>query len=138
MSYKRGDEFVLEIETGIPGSYTVVGKATSLSNSDELSLIEANNMDSPDTSEFVADKVSLTFEAEVMMYVGEAGQTLLTEAARPTNRRSPVNLRMKDGISTIEGSFFITSRGRAASTGSIATQTFTFQNNGLWTETDAA
>jgi len=99
MSYKRGDEFVLEIETATPGSYTVVGKATSLSNSDELSLIEANNMDSPDTSEFVADKVSLTFEAEV---------------------------------------FFITSRGRAASTGSIATQTFTFQNNGLWTEIDAA
>jgi len=135
MSYQRGDEFILEIETATPGTYTVVGKATSLSNSDELSLIEANNMDSPDVNEFLADKLNLTIEAEVLMFVGEAGQELLSTAAAPSNRRNPVNLRMNDGINIIEGSFFIRNRSRNGSTGSIASQSFTFQNNGLWTET---
>jgi hypothetical protein len=137
--YVKGESLKMEIEDpDNVGTYVLVGKATANDWSDDLNLLEANNKGNGGFKEYLADDIELTTSLTVQMFKGEAGQAILIEAAKPTNRKTPVKIKLDDTVTVIAGSFFIRSRGRSGSNNEIATMNVSLTATGTWTETDVA
>lgn len=137
--YVKGEELLLKIEDPAnAGTYVTVGKATANDWADSLNLIEANNKGNGGFKEYLADDIELTTNLTVQMFKGEAGQAILIDACKPTNRKTPVKLELSDTVTIVAGSFLITNRSRSGSNNDIATLTASFTATGTWTETDVA
>lgn len=135
-NYVKSEAFLFEMETGTPGTYEVIGAATSKELTKTLELINVNNDSDPGVAKFIAGTIGMTGSLTVQTKKDDAGQELLEEAVGPTTLTETKNLRFTSRNKTITGAFYFTQVGNSSETGQIQTTNISFTCDGLWSEAD--